>query len=109
MCERLGGLQLALVARGDEGELLSAFKSFRRGLGLYRELDDCLGRAQCLLGLSEIYLAGGDEQREEDLRKGLGCLEEALALYRQRGHHAAITAIEARLDEARVGGGLRAI
>ena len=76
----------------------------RRGLGLYRELGDRLGRAQCLLGLAEIYLAGGDERQDADLNQGLGWLEEALAVYRGEGDHAAVASVEARLDKARIGG-----
>ena len=104
VCQRLGEVQLALVAHGDTAVLWSAFESFRRGLGLYRELGDRLGRAQCLLGLAEIYLAGGDERQDADLNQGLGCLEEALAVYRGEGDHAAVAAVEARLDKARNGG-----
>ncbi|MDP6699473.1 MAG: hypothetical protein QGH25_07480, partial [Candidatus Latescibacteria bacterium] len=104
VCQRLGDVQWALVGHGDEAVLLSAFESFRRGLELYRELGDRLGRAQCLLGLAEIYLAGGDERQDTDLNQGLGCLEEALAVYRSEGDHIAVAAVEARLDKARIGG-----
>ena len=83
----------------------SAFELLRRGLGLYRELGDRLGRAQCLVGLAEIYLAGGDQQQDADLKQGLSCLEEALTVYRGDGDNAAVATIEARLEDARVSSG----
>ena len=81
--------------------LSDAAEQLRRALGLYHDIGDRIGRAQCLVGLAEIYLGGGTQQQDADLRQGLGCLEEALSIYRLEGHNAAAAFVEGQLDLVR--------
>lgn len=101
VCHGLGQVHLELVRLGADEELLPAFEQLRRALGLYLDLGDRMGRAQCLLGLAEIYLGGEAQQQDADRRQGLSCLEEALAIYRLEGHNAAAADVERQLDPAR--------
>ena len=94
----LGRLQLTLVGFGEEEELLPAFEQLRRALGLFRKLNDRQGRAECLMGLTQIYLHGDNERQEADMRQAFDCLAEALAIYRLLGDDEAVAFAQRMMD-----------